>query len=150
MIKKLLSLVLIMSVLVGVCGVLGDTATVTVGETNITLDISPSLIEFGPQLPGVTDVSAISSNVTISANTYGNNMNIYVDVTVSGEPFESNLKFNSDIANGMSTIDLLCDDFTGVCMYTDVVLIPTLTIPIGTPAGEQIGTVTYTITGSAP
>jgi len=43
-----------------------------------------------------------------------------------------------------------CDVVEELCTYTPATTVPTLDVPLGAPAGENLGTIVYTISGPSP
>ncbi|MAG27353.1 hypothetical protein CMI47_17610 [Candidatus Pacearchaeota archaeon] len=123
----------------------------SVGE-NITVLISPAIVEFGPLLPGTFNNPAITGDITFNAT--GSNSNISIEVVdVDGTAFAGNLFLNAiDPLVGLVTLDLDCTPtgLPAICAYPLGTLIPTLNVPTGTPAGVQSGIITYLITGTPP
>lgn len=143
----LVMFVFVMSVVMAQQGI-----TVEVGETGATVTIVPDTVTFGETLPGTTDKPATSDPITITADE-GNNLDIDIDITIEGALalFKNGLKFGVDLADGKD-YDMDCEPniVTSICEYTPIVINPTLTVPTGTPAGVQTGTIVYTITGEIP
>ena len=153
--KKILVFLVMLGLVVGMSGVvLGEegpisgSATVTVGESSVEVTLTPTEITFGDVTLPITDYPATILEVVISTLGDANNLDIDVDVDVQGVVFENGLKFNDEIAEGNHyDMDCVPDETTGVCAYTDITLAPTLSMPLGVPAGLQTGTIIYTITG---
>lgn len=151
---KMMKKLLVFLVMIGLLGILiglGNVAVavdqginVTIGE-NITIVITPETVEFGAVLPGSSDNDAVED---VSFDPSGSNVDVNVAVTtVSGEPFNSGLKFDGILAEG-EDYDILC--VGNPCTYTPLTLDTTLDVPVGSPSGAQAGTITYTITGTTP
>lgn len=118
---------------------------VTVGQ-DVTVLISPSTLDFGSLAAGT--LNAPGSNITFDAT--GSNVNVSVSVSnVTGVPFQVGLKFNGLAPVGQMAA-LPCDSTSGICVYTPVSWITSLSVPIGTPAGLRSGVVTYTVSGPSP
>ncbi len=148
-------------VLLGVLGMLGVFLMIGVSSViavdqginasvseNIILHILPKNVSFGTVLPGTFNNNATTGNITFNAT--GSNSNITVDVsTVTGIPFEDGLKLDGMVPTS-SDFMMGCTIVGGVCTYSIKTLIPTLDVPIGTPAGIRTGTITYLIIGIPP
>ena len=149
MMKRILSLVILMSLVFGVLLLFntgfvladnqGQDINASIGE-NITLFINPTTVEFGPVAPGTTGTS---NNITFNAT--GSNVNITIDVTsVTGEPFASGLMFDGALATSyFKSMD--CVISGAICTYGILTIVPTLVVPVGSPAGTKTGVITYTI-----
>ena len=115
---------------------------VTISE-NITILITPSVVQFGAVLPGSSDNDAVE-NVSFDAT--GSNVDVSVEVTtVSGEPFTTGLKFDGTLAQGESYV-LPCVLSGELCTYDLKTVDTTLDVPATFKKGTYPGTITYTIT----
>src|SRR3989344_6653763 len=138
--KRILILLLTFGVFLGVSGfVLGaidQGVNATVNE-NISILITPSVVEFGAIIPGSSNVCA--NNGPISFDATGSNTNVTINVTsVTSIPFGNGLKFDGTNPVGQ-VFNQNCDVVSEVCTYTPVNTTPTLNVPVGTPIGPKIG-----------
>ena len=120
---------------------------VTVGE-DITLLITPSIVDFGTVVPGLGK-PAVNGPITFDAT--GSNVDVHVEVSaVTGFPFAgSTLLLDGDSTPVGKFWDLVCLTPLTVCTYAPAFTTPTLDVPIGTSKGSYEGTITYTVTGPA-
>lgn len=146
--KKILILGLMLSVfLMPAILAVDQGINATIGD-DITIVITPTTVTFGAIMPGTANNPSTSGNVGFDPS--GSNVHVNVEVTtVTGEPFHSGLKFDGILAEGKD-YDIPCALVLDVCTYTLKVVVPTLDVPTGSPAGVKTGIITYTITGTTP
>jgi hypothetical protein len=154
--KKLLVFLVMFGVLMlGIGSVMAEVlvggANVTVGPGTVEVVISPLTITFGNLHPGTVNSTATSGNVVISASTTDASdadIQIEVEVTDGTDLFVNNLFFDDVLADDYA-VELPCVG-TEICTYVNVPIVPTLTVPFGTPLGFDSAVITYTITGAQP
>ena len=154
---------LVLSVMLGIlvfasAGVFAETQTVNANVGGVVdLAITPSLIPFGSVTQGVASVFTNGINVQIGPIS---NQNINIDVTSVSNVFGGgNLKFAPIGQTVFLSLENFNEDFPcnspevgQPCNYNPSLKVfdLQLTIPIGTPAGTQTGTITYLVTGTPP
>ena len=145
--KKLLVFLVMFSFMFGVGIVMAGNLTVGVNGTGTSVTISEENIAFGNVLPSGIPVTAPAFNITADVE---NNMNISIDVNVTGVLFVNGLKFDGVLAMGRH-YDINCNPGVNlICGYIPIEINPTLDVPVGTMAGAQTGVIIYTITGVTP
>ncbi len=149
--KKLLLFLVMFGVLIGMSSsvlAVDQGLNVTIGE-NITLLISPDIVDFGIRVPG-NNYSALNGPITFDAT--GSNVNVTVTVSaVTGFPFNSTtLRLDGDPTPVGLFWLLVCKTPLTVCTYDVAGTLPTLDIPTGASQGNHLGTITYTVTGPPP
>jgi len=147
--KNLIFSVLLGIMLICVPGVFAEDQgiNVTIGE-DISLIITPTIIEFGPVPPDSTNNPALNGPITFNAT--GSNVDVNIEVTnVTGFPFESGLLLDTLAPVGQDW-DLPCVIVDNLCTYTQEITFPTLNVPVGAPQGVNQGVIIYQITGTPP
>lgn len=112
----------------------------------IFVTILPSSINFGDLHTGVVD--SPGPNITFDAT--GSNVNVLVAISsVEGILFNTGLKLN-----GLPFVPQLralpCVVVDGICTYEIKSTTTSLSIPVGTPAGQHLGAIVYSISGPPP
>lgn len=147
--KKLLVSLALLSVLIGIVGVLAANQglEVTIGE-DINLVISPTTVNFSSVTPGTNDNPATNGPITFDAT--DSNVDVTIEVaSVTGFPFETGLMLDTAAPVGQSWT-LPCVLSGDVCTYTTASTVPTLNVPIAAPQSTNTGTITYTVSGPTP
>lgn len=111
----------------------------------INVAVTPANLDFGSVLPGTT----VTGPLIVFNATNSNADLIVVYTSVSGSPFNGNLKLN-DLDAGLFNVSMGCISTGESCTYNTVQATPKLTIPAGYVAGVKTGVITYTITGTDP
>ena len=112
---------------------------------NINVVITPGTLDFGTVTPGDTDIGATNGPINVDAT--GSNVGVTIQVTaVTSPPFDTGLKLDNVLPT-TKIFNLPCVLVSNICTYAPVTTVPTLDVPIGSPAGTKSGTITYTITG---
>lgn len=131
--KKVLFLMIAISLFIGVSGVMAVDQPVQVGITaDLTLAPSPSPLNFDSMKPA-------ESKVIIITLTPGNS-NLIVTPSVTAGFFRDNLKF--DLGTGYKSIGTETIAVTAAVAKT---FNSQLVIPVGFKAGLNSGTITYTV-----
>jgi len=109
----------------------------------INVEITPPVVNFGSVIPGNTVNGTV---ITFDASNSNVDL-VIISSSVTGKPFEGNLKFN-----GLSVynVNIPCIKTGDQCDYESPTVMPTLRVPVGFVAGTANGVITYTITGSVP
>ena len=104
----------------------------------ITFQVLPRNLEFGLVQPGSQNNPALNGPIVF--NITGSTTNVNVEITeVTGFPFEQGLKIDNEPALGKFWTILYSSPIKTA--------IPTLDIPKNAPAGNNKGTIVYTVTG---
>ena len=145
--KKSLIFLVMVSLTFGMIGVVSATdqgIDVNVGQ-DIHVVINPVTVQFSGVIPGTNNNPA--SNGPISFDATGSNVDVTIQVTtVTNPPFDTGLKLDN-VSPTTRIFNLPCVLVSSICTYAPVTTVPTLDVPIGSPAGIKSGTITYTITG---
>jgi len=146
--KKILAFLVMVSFMSAIVIAVDQNVDVTIGDTaGIVVTPTPTL-SFGSVLQGTNNNAATNGPITLAPVT-GANTDMTIAVSVSGAPFATGLKFGETLASGQ-IFNLGCTLLGDVCSYTNIVITPTLDIPMGFAASSPTGVITYTVTGVPP
>jgi len=146
--KKSLIFLVMVNLIFGIIDVVSATdqgIDVTIGQ-DIHVVIDPVTVQFGTNiLPGTNNNPALNGPISFDAT--GSNVGVTIQVTaVTSPPFDTGLKLDNVLPT-TKIFNLPCVLVSNICTYAPVTTVPTLDVPIGSPAGTKSGTITYTITG---
>lgn len=121
-------------------------ATVDI-DPSVVAEVLPGLLDFGSLAPGETGGA---SQITIDVS--GSNVDVQVEVDdVTGFPFRTHLMFGAFLALNHPAWIFECQlSEEGLCVYTNQMVDPTLTVPLSAPAGTMPGVITYTVAQHIP
>ena len=123
-------------------------------ELNVTIagkivfQVTPRNLEFGLVQPNSFNNPAL--NGPIIFNLTGSTADANVEITqVIGFPFENGLRIDGEQALGRLW-EFICQPVSGGCDFDLQTAFPTLDVPLDAPAGNNRGTIVYTIFGNSP
>jgi hypothetical protein len=148
--KKLNLVITVLCVLILTMGIVfaveEDQGIEVTVEGTISVLITPTTIMFGDVPTDSVDNPAFED---VAFDASGSNVDVLVDVvSVTGVPFSSGLTFSGSDPTTMD-FEMLC--LAGdTCTYDIVTFLTELDVPLGSPAGPQVGIVTYMVTEAPP
>lgn len=112
----------------------------------VVFGVFPRSLEFGLVQPGSINNLALNGPIIFDVN--GSTTSVNVEITnVTGFPFENGLKIDGAQALGASWF-FNCVMTSQGCAFSAQNAVPTLDIPNEAPAGNNQGTITYTVSGN--